>query len=227
VGTPSVSAVLAAHNEKATVGSVVRGCIEALPTGSEVIVVDDGSSDDTGTVARRAGARVLRLAANRGKGYAMRVGLRQARFDVLALLDADGQDDPADLPPLLAERPGDGGLVIGSRFLGTFEPHAITHVNAAGNRALTSVINRLYGTRLTDTQAGMRVLDRATLARCQLRAEGFDFETDLLLGVLDAGLPVIEVGVRRRARAAGRSHLSSVPDGMRILGRILRRRFGR
>ena len=205
----------------------MRGCIAHLPSGSEVVVVDDGSRDATGTVARRAGARVIRLPANFGKGHALRTGLRSAQSEQFAVLDADGQDDPADLPRLLAAWPPKGGLVIGSRFLGTFEPHAITPLNAAGNRALTAVINGLYATRLTDTQAGMRVFDRATLARCRLRARGFDFETDLLLAVLEAGLPVVEVGVRRKARVAGTSHLSALSDGAKIFARILARRFGR
>ncbi len=223
--TQRVTVVLAAFNEANTIESIVEGCARHTPGLDEVLVVDDGSTDDTGARASKAGARVLRLEPNRGKGHAIRHGIAHARGDVLMFLDADGQDDPSEIPTLLDALVPSVDMVVGSRFLGTFHDGAITTVNRAGNQFLTSIVNVLFGARLTDTQAGFRCVRRSAAERCTLTAARYDIEVDLLLGVLRNGGKVVDVPVRRDARRHGASHLDSVRDGTRILLRILRRRF--
>ena len=147
--------LVAAYNEAPVIGDVVRDALRAVPS-VEVLVVDDGSTDGTDRVRRRC--RSPRAAAaderRQGVGGAARAE-RGARRGVV-LIDGDGQDDPAEIPRLL-EALGPGvDLVVGSRFIGRFEPGAITPVNHWGNRFLTSVINLLFSTRLTDTQAGFK-----------------------------------------------------------------------
>lgn len=223
--SPSVTVLVACYNEAPVIGTVVRAALRAVPDG-EVLVVDDGSTDGTDRAAAEAGARVLRLSENRGKGGAIRRGLPEVRGDVIVLIDGDGQDDPAEIPRLLEALGPNVDLVVGSRFIGTFEPGAITPVNHFGNRFLTSVINRLFGTRFTDTQAGFKAFRTETLQRVSLRAHRFDIEVDLLLGVLRAGGRVMEVPVRRAPRQHGASRLNSLRDGTRILRRIVARRLG-
>lgn len=218
----AVSVVLAAYNEAATIAAVVRG--SALHA-DEVIVVDDGSTDDTARLASDAGARVVRLAHNSGKGAAIRRGIAEATGDVLLFLDADGQDDPADIPLLLTALGPGVDMVVGSRFLGTFERGAITSVNRAGNQFLTAVVNVLFHARLTDTQAGFRCVRAEAARRAGLSASRYDIEVDLLLAVLGSGGVVVEVPVRREPRRHGRSQLSSVRDGTRILVKIVQRRL--
>ena len=220
-----VSILLPAYNEAGTIGGVIRGCREALPRVSEILVVDDGSTDGTAERAEEAGARVIRVECNRGKGHALRLGIERSAGDVLVFLDADGQDDPHEIPSLLEALAAGADLVVGSRFLGRFDPGAITTVNRLGNRLLTAVVNFLFGVRLTDTQAGFRVVRRSLLERLALRARRYDIETDLLLQAVRAGGIVIEVPVRRAARHHGASGLNPIVDGLRILGRILRVRF--
>jgi len=224
-GPPSVTVLVAAYNEAPVIGDVVRTALQAVPH-CDVLVVDDGSNDGTDRVATAAGARVLRLAANGGKGAAIRRGLQEVRGEVIVLIDGDGQDDPAEIPTLLKALGPDVGLVVGSRFIGRFEPGAITPVNHWGNRFLTSVINLLFSTALTDTQAGFKAVRAATLRQVHLRADRFDIEVDLLLGVLRAHGRVVEVPVRRAPRAHGSSRLNSLRDGARILRRIVAHRFG-
>jgi glycosyltransferase involved in cell wall biosynthesis len=217
---PSVTVLVAAYNEAPVIGDVVRQALRALPSG-EVLVVDDGSTDGTDRAAADAGARVLRLPANGGKGVAVRRGLSASRGEVIVLIDGDGQDDPTEIPRLLeALQPG-VDLVVGSRFIGRFEPGAITAVNHWGNRILTAVINVLFSTALTDTQAGFKAFRAGTLRRVNLHAERFDIEVDLLLGILLAGGRIVEVPVRRAPRQHGESRLSSLRDGVRILRRIV------
>lgn len=223
---PRYSVVLAALDEAITIASVVRGCYGALGADAEVIVVDDGSTDDTSARAEAAGARAVRLQRNRGKGFAQRHGVQCARGEIVILLDADGQDDPSEIPRLL-NRLSTADLVVGSRFLGDRKPGSITRLNTAGNRAFTALINRLFAVRLSDTQAGFRALRRDCYLDCSPRAVGFDVETDLLLRALKRGLRVVEVPVSRAPRVSGQSRLRTVRDGSRILARILRARLRR
>lgn len=220
----NTTAVLAAFNEAANIGPIVRDC---LPYADEVLVVDDGSSDNTAAVAAAAGARVVQLSRNRGKGVAVRRGAHEARGEVLVFLDADGQDDPNDIPTLLGALHDDVGLVVGSRFLGHFEPGSIEAVHVLGNRALTGMVNVLFDAALTDTQAGFRALRRERFLSCALDAHGYDVEVDLLLEVLGTGGRIVEVPVTRRPRTSGHSHLRTVTDGSRIALRIALQRLKR
>jgi glycosyltransferase involved in cell wall biosynthesis len=221
---PAVTVLIACYNEAPVIGEIVAAALRALPS-VEVVVVDDGSNDGTDRVAAAAGARVLRLPVNGGKGGAIRRGLDEVRGDVVVLIDGDGQDDPAEIPKLLEPLEAGADLVVGSRFIGHFEPGAITPVNHWGNRFLTGVINVLFATSLTDTQAGFKALRSEMLRRVPLSAHRFDIEVDLLLGVLRAGGRVVEVPVRRAARQHGSSRLNSLRDGALIFRRILARRL--
>jgi glycosyltransferase involved in cell wall biosynthesis len=220
-----VSVILPAFNEGRTIGAIVQGCRAALPAAAEILVVDDGSTDDTAAAAEAAGARVIRISPNGGKGGALRRGIAESRGDVLVFLDADGQDDPGEIPVLLDALAAGADLVVGSRFLGRFDPGAITFINRLGNQALTGVVNLLFGVRLTDTQAGFRAVRRRLLDRLALAAQRYDIETDLLLQAVKVGGRVVEVPVRRGARQHGASGLHPLIDGTRILARILRVRF--
>jgi glycosyltransferase involved in cell wall biosynthesis len=218
-----VSVVVAAYNEAPVIEKVVRAALAAVP-GCEVIVADDGSTDGTGAVASKSGAIVVQLHQNRGKGHAVRAGLVRASGDVIVLIDGDGQDDPAEIPLLLAALE-EADLVVGSRFLGRLGPGAITAVNHAGNRFLTAVLNRLFSVQLTDTQAGFKALRRSLAMELPLGAGRFDIEVDVLLGVLQRGGRVVEVPVGREARPYGASRFNRILDGTRILLRIVKKRL--
>lgn len=215
---------MAAYNEAPSIAAVVEGCRAALDD-AEILVVDDGSSDRTGDIARKAGARVVGFATNRGKGAAIRKGIAEAKGEILVFLDADGQDDPAEIPLLLKALDDGADMVVGSRFRGRFEDAAITPVNKLGNQFLTKVTNVLFGAGLTDTQAGFRCVRRSAFDAGRLSAQRYDIEVDLLLEVLSTGGKVAEVPVRRMAREHGQSKLDSIKDGSRIFRQILRKRY--
>ncbi len=224
----TVSVLLAAHNEAATIASVIAGVRTVLPDALEVVVVDDGSGDATAALAEAAGARVIRLHPNRGKGVALRTAIQASHGDWLVLIDADGQDDPADITLLLAAT-GDGvAMVNGSRFIGRLHRGAISLPNRLGNLAFTGLLDLLYGARITDSQAGFRAV-RGDLARgLELSSVEYEIETEMLAALLRSGLRVVEVPVERYPRGGGETDFRRVRNGLRILrtmisGRLRRR----
>ncbi len=203
------------------VGRVVEGVRAHTPGLAEVIVVDDGSSDDTTEVAELAGARVIRLGLNRGKGEALRAGIREAVGEVLMFIDADGQDDPAEIPSLLRALTPGVTMVVGSRFLGVFLEGSVTPLHRLGNQFLTRAFNLLYGTSLTDLEAGFRAIRSSALHVLDMKAVRYEVEAEFTLLVLRSGGRVVEVPVTRAPRPYGRSAFRSFRDGSRILARMV------
>jgi glycosyltransferase involved in cell wall biosynthesis len=171
-------ALVPAFEAQETVGEVVRGLLRYV---SSVVVVDDGSIDATAQEASRAGAKVIRLPVNSGKGSAVRAGLESVlsgEATHVAFVDADGQHDPEDLPRLLdAARSGDD-FVIGSRVNGEDGIPAVRYrTNEIGSRILT----RMTGHDVEDGQSGFRVIAAPILRRLPLSSRGYSIETEILL----------------------------------------------
>jgi glycosyltransferase involved in cell wall biosynthesis len=171
-------ALIPAYQAEETVGDVVRGARRHV---DRVLVVDDGSTDRTAERAAEAGAEVLRLPENTGKGTAARAGLERilaSDATHVVFLDADGQHDPDDLPALLgAARQGEA-FVIGSRVARPEETPAVRYrTNEIGSRILT----RMTGHEVEDGQSGYRVIAADILRRLKLNARGYLIETEILL----------------------------------------------
>jgi glycosyltransferase involved in cell wall biosynthesis len=169
-----------AYEARSTVGEVVRGIRRHI---DRVVVVDDGSRDETGAEARAAGAEVLRLSENRGKGAALRAGLEtvlSAPYGAthVAFVDADGQHDPSDLAGLLeAARRGEE-FVIGSRMA---VPEAIPAYRFRTNEIGSRILTRMTGHEIEDGQSGFRVVAASVLRRLRLTARGYAIENEMLL----------------------------------------------
>lgn len=215
-----VSAVVAAHDEAATIGSVVRGIREHTAGLCQLLVVDDGSTDATAAEARAAGAEVLPLRPNRGKGAALLAALPRVEGDYVLFIDGDGQDDPADIPRLLVAAEAGADFVNGSRWLGELHPGAISLPNRLGNRLMTELLNLRAGARITDSQAGFRLIRVALLRGARLRSVEYEVETEMLLHALRSGADVREVPVARHPRAGGHTDFRRIRNGLRILATI-------
>ncbi len=208
-----IVAVIPAYDAAATVGDVVAGALRYL---SRVVVVSDGSRDDTVQVARAAGADVEALSPNRGKGFALRRGIELALGGepaALVLLDADAQHDPDDLPSLIAawDRVR-SGMVIGSRLSDpTRIPGARFWTNYIGSR----ILSWMTGRELLDSQSGYRLLDARLAARLGLSADGYAIESEMLIKAARLGAPVEHVRVRTIYNDHG-SHFRPVLDTVRI-----------
>lgn len=197
--------VVPAWNEEASVASVVREVVAALP-GAAVLVVNDGSSDRTGAVARAAGAQVLDLPFNVGVGGAMRAGFRFAvrqGLRAVVQVDADGQHDPADLPRLVAALQG-ADIVLGARFAGT-GGYRVRGPRRWAMRLLARSLSRVCGTRLTDVTSGYRASGPRALAlfAAHYPAEYLGDTVESLVVAARSGCTVAQVPVAMRVRATG------------------------
>src|SRR5690242_7783851 len=175
----TVCALIPAFNEAATIAEVVTG---VRPHVQAVVVVDDGSADETASRAEAAGARVIRHAENRGKGHAVRSGLAQILaldFSHVLLMDGDGQHRPEDVPKMLqAARERDADLVVGARIFDKAQmPRSRYYSNTIGSRALSSFI----GSPIEDSQSGFRLIRCDILRGLTLTATGYEIETEMLI----------------------------------------------
>jgi len=224
-----VSVIVPVFNEHATVAAVIDRLLTIdFPTDREIIVVNDGSSDGTREVLGRLEGtprlRIVHAAVNRGKGHAIRLGLDQARGEVIAIQDADLELDPAQLgslvEPLLQ---GKAEVVYGSRFLGR-RPDA-PWLTLVANRTLTSLTNILYGSSITDMETCYKIM-RTTVARgLGLTADRFDIEPEITARLLKAGHRIVELPVTftPRSRAAGKK--IGWRDGIAAVRVLFRHRF--
>lgn len=204
--------LLPAFNEEPSVGAVVRACRSVLPL-SEILVVDDGSSDGTGAAARAAGAGVLRLPCNLGVGPAVQAGLQSAverGFDRVVRLDSDGQHDPAEIPKLLARMEKTGAdLVVGSRFLPGSSFEGSTAARRFGNRALAKFLSVVCQARVTDPTSGFWCV-RGPLLRYFAWEYPCDYpEPEALALLRRQGYRFAEAPVSVSRRAHGSSHIRS------------------
>lgn len=222
---PRISLVIAAHNEAATIADVVERARVAIAEPCEVIVIDDGSGDGTGDAAAAVGARVIRLSPNRGKGVALRTGIDASRGEWLIFIDADGQDDPDEIPKLLTEARHGVAMVNGSRFRGRLLEGAISGPNLVGNLVMTGLLDLAFLATITDSQAGFRVVHGPTVRALPLRSVEYEIETEMLAHLLRRRLRVVEVPVNRYRRAAGVTDFRRIRNGLRILRTIVRERL--
>ena len=212
-----VSVILPAKNEAAGLRETLPRLREALPD-AEVIVVDDGSSDETAMVARALGATVLSSPYSMGNGAAIKRGVREATGDVLVMMDADGQHDPAQVPRLLARLEEGFDMAVGAR-------GASGQANI-GRGAANAFYNRLAswmtGHRVDDLTSGFRAV-RARRFRefLHLLPNGFSYPTTSTMAFFRSAYPVAYVPVPVAARI-GRSHIRPLRDGVRFLLIIFR-----
>lgn len=215
----SVIVAIPAYDEGATIGSVV---LKARQFANEVVVVDDGSTDDTAETATLAGAHVIRHARNLGKGMAIRSAWLYARErdpEVFVLLDGDHQHNPKDIPrlmdPVLAGR---ADVVLGVRWGKTSKMPVYRRL---GKRALDfATAAATKNGMLTDSQSGYRVFSRRAMLSLEPTEDGLSIESQMLLEAQEENLRIEEVSIDARYDLDG-SAVSPTRHGASVLGRII------
>ncbi|MCB0080163.1 MAG: glycosyltransferase family 2 protein [Caldilineaceae bacterium] len=206
-----VSAVLPAKNESAAIGQTIAGIRARLPQ-AEVIVVNDGSTDDTAQVAEAAGVRVVTHPYSKGNGAAIKTGARAATGDVIVFMDADGQHDPADITRLLARLERGHDMVVGARQQGSQASVGRGLANGLYNR----MASYMTGHKVEDLTSGFRAV-RADKFRefLYLLPNGFSYPTTCTMAFFRAGYSVAYEPIHA-ARRIGKSHIRLLRDGARF-----------
>jgi glycosyltransferase involved in cell wall biosynthesis len=215
-----IAVVVPCHNEALTVAKVVQDFRSQLPE-ADVFVFDNASTDETASIARAAGARVIAVPA-RGKGHVVRSMFRLVDADVYLMVDGD-DTYPADrcrelLSPVLA---GEADMVVGTR-LETHADSAFRPLHGIGNRLVCTVISQLFGTRIADALSGYRAFSRRFVKTMPVLSQGFEIETEITVFALSQAFAVREVPVPYGSRPEGsHSKLHTFRDGFRVLKTIL------
>ena len=212
-----VAVLIPALNAQRTIPAVV---VQARAALEPVIVIDDGSRDSTGDVARAVGATVLRHDVNRGKGAALKTGFTWALengFDGVITLDADGQHLPSEIPKFLAAR---GDLIIGSR------SHLFGHMlprRRMANRFSAWCISKCAGARITDSQSGFRFYSANLLRNLRLRTDGFDMESEVIVLAGKRGFRISTIAIDLGfVNGVSTSHYKPLHDSVRIAWTVFR-----
>lgn len=219
---PSVGptvALIPAFNEERFIGSLVLAVQSYV---DHVVVVDDGSSDRTVEIARKAGATVVQHQINQGKAAAVNTGfghIRRLRPGVLVMLDGDGQHCADDIPQMLAPvRANEADVVVGSRFMSVKSD--IPAYRKVGQHGLTLVTNLASGVSISDSQSGFRAFSSRALEQLSFSQGGFSIESEMQFLVREHQLRVLEVPIKViYAEPAKRNPVS---HGMQVLNGILR-----
>jgi len=212
-----VLAGIPAYNEASCVGSVV---VQAGQYADEVIVVDDGSTDNTASVAALAGATVIQHSPNQGYGAAVQSVLAEARKrdpDVLVLLDADGQHDPHEIPAVIEPILRGFDLVVGSREAQKEKTPAYRRL---GQKVLFRATRLASRTAISDSECGFRAFSRRAISKLDLRERGMAVSAETVARAAASGLKITEVPISNIYVRDG-STLNPVRHGVGVLSRVL------
>lgn len=225
---PTLSIIMPVYNEEQTLEECLNRVL-ASPYPSEVLLINDGSTDQTGKILQKVATgrdkvTVIHQARNQGKGAAVRAGLRAATGDYILIQDADLEYDPTDYAKLL--RPvldGKAEVVYGSRFTGEHRDMLFSHW--LGNHFLSFLTSLLYDTTLSDMETCYKLVKREHLQRIRLRSRRFDFEPEVTSKLLKQGIRIYEVPISYAGREFSEGKKITWRDGFIAIWVLLKYRF--
>jgi glycosyltransferase involved in cell wall biosynthesis len=225
---PLLSILIPIYNEEPQLEEVLQR-VYAIPyQPKELVLVDDFSSDGTREILQRyidsPGTKVLFHEKNRGKGYALRTGLKEATGEIVIVQDADLEYDPEEIPKVIAPiLAGRTDVSYGSRFLGDLERMAIP--NRVANWLLAKITSWLFWVRITDEATAYKAFRKGVIQNIELECEGFEFCPEITAKVLRLGYNIPEVSVHFRARTVWEGKKIGWPDFLVAVRTLLRYRF--
>jgi glycosyltransferase involved in cell wall biosynthesis len=216
-----LSVIIPCFNERRTLPSIIERVQAATDPATEIIVVDDGSTDGSPTVLRdlaSAQVKIVRHERNQGKGAAINTGFRHASGDIVLVQDADFEYSPADYPSLLGPiLSGEADVVYGSRFMGG-RPHRVVFFwHMVGNRFLTLLSNVFTNINLTDMETGYKVFRRDVLEGLSIEERRFGFEPEITAKLAQRQCRFFEVGISYYGRTYAEGKKVGWRDGFRAI----------
>lgn len=206
--------IIPAYNEAPGIREVIERLHKIISPDNETLVIDDGSTDGAGEIAKAAGATVISHPYNIGNGAAIKTGLRAAKGDIIITMDADGQHDPADIPRLL-EHIDKYDMVVGARSKGR-------GARGIANKIYNLLASYVTGKKVNDLTSGFRAV-RADVAKryIYLLPNGFSYPTTITLALMKSGHSVKYVPIEAKQRT-GKSKIRPIRDGIKFLNIILK-----
>lgn len=213
-----ITAILPAYNEEVSIGSIVLSTLKYV---DKVIVVDDGSADNTVEIAELAGAEVIEHSSNKGKGAALRTGFKAVMdSDIIVTIDSDGQHNPSEIPQLISPiLNGEADIVNGSRYINKKDKNTPSY-RRVGQTVLDKATNFSSGLDITDSQSGFRAFARHTIPAFRFSCIDFGIESEMLMDAANTGLRIKEVEISVRYDVDG-STKNPVSHGVGVLMRII------
>ncbi|MFA5320588.1 MAG: glycosyltransferase family 2 protein [Candidatus Omnitrophota bacterium] len=218
----NICVVIPAYNEIANISWLVSSLKKK---GYAVLVVDDGSTDDTASAAETAGAVVLRNDVNMGKGASLIRGfsyVKQKGFDGVIVMDGDGQHLPEDIPVLLRSAGAGGSLVVGNRMA---KPGAMPFSRWLTNKIMSLLLSCLTRQSIPDSQCGFRFIAAPLLEKLKLSCSNYEIESEMLMDAGRSGYKIFSVPVKSVYRGT-KSQINPVIDTLRFF-RFIRRQLRR
>ena len=213
---PDVTIIIPAHNEEEGIADVING-VKGLNTGYEMIVVDDGSTDNTYKLVAETGVKVIRHPYNKGYGAALKTGIRNANADVVLFMDADGQHQPSDIKKLI-QYVGEYDMVVGART----KKSKISLLRRPGKKVLGITANYLSGMKIPDLNSGFRAIKKnVAMEFMHILPNTFSLSTTITLALITSGYNVKYVPIEAPERV-GTSKIKPFRDGFRFLLMIVR-----
>ncbi|CAH1653790.1 glycosyltransferase family 2 protein [Chelatococcus asaccharovorans] len=212
---PRIAVLIPCYNEAASIAAVVRDFRASLPQ-ADIFVYDNNSADDTVAIATAAGA-IVRRESRQGKGFVVRRMFADIDADVYVIVDGDDTYDAAAAPKLVELILKENCDLVNGARVPTNEA-AFRAGHKFGNRLLSTLVSMIFGKRNTDMLSGYKALSRRMVKSFPIKSSGFEIETELLIHVLELGLPVDEIKTPYRERGEGsESKLRTYRDGFRII----------
>jgi glycosyltransferase involved in cell wall biosynthesis len=209
--------VIPAFNEEKNLGKLLKRISSIIPL-KNVLVVDDGSSDKTTSIAKRAGSKSLSFSNNQGKGLALRAGFDfavKSGYDAVITMDADGQHDPDEIPGFVDNIETFGAdLIIGTREQNLSE---MPYLRFLVNRTTSLVTSILAGVRIHDSQSGYRLIKRNLIEKINLKTGRFQTETEIIIKAARAGFSIKELPVKTIYFEKSKSYINPVVDTLRFI----------
>lgn len=218
-----VSILIPAKDEEANIGKVLKDLNQVVKNTKkysfEVIVIDDKSNDNTGIIARKYNANLIRNNGKSGKGKALALGFRHAKGDYIVMLDADYSHVPEEIPKFLQKLDEGYGLIVGSRHFGGSEEYDL--VRYFGNFFLSSAFRLFFGVYLLDALNGFKAFKRNIIDCYDYKSKDFEIEIELIANALREKEKVGEIPSHERARAGGKMKSFAPVHGTKFLLKII------
>lgn len=219
-----IIALIPAYNEEKNVCAVVR---KTLPYVDCVLVVDDGSFDKTSEVAAQCGATVIKNRENKGKADAMYRGFEYAvknGFDVIVVLDADGQHDPDEIPIFIDKINEGFDIVVGAR---QFDPSVMPKIRIFANAFSSWLTSLVCHSRISDSQSGYRAIKVDVVKKIRFNSKRYQIETEMLIKAAKCGFKITFVPIKTIYRKEAKSKVNQIIDPLKFVFLVLKLSFWR